>query len=538
MAHAPPEHGEVKSQAELNSTEVSPLVARLLSWGFVLVITAVPLLQTAIELGRKQRLQALDVFLRPPTRETLRAFEDALDNAAVVKRFLQPRLQELVSGTLGFGNDKGVLGRDGWLFYQPGIDYLTGPGILDGAHLLRRAKKMVDKQGEKDPHPDPRPAILQFHRACEEAGVHLVLAPLPDKAMLQPAQLTARLAFTAPKPVPNNSDFAQFIAGLRAAGVDVFDPTPPLLHPGEVRCLRQDTHWTPQWMEEVARGLAAYVRERVDLGPPRRAWRVEERQASRVGDIVDLLKLAPDQRLYEPQIVTLRRVVDETAGTPWQSHPTADVVLLGDSFTNIYTDGPEGLGWGDAAGFGAQLARFLERDLDVIARNGSGATLTRAELARRPDPFGGKRVVIWEFAVRDLACENWKPIAFKPKAPGTAAPPSAQEELVLVGELLSTLPGADQIRRDLKTYRNATGYLKFKATKVEKGKYESPEVLAVVTIVKALEFQPAAGFRPGQACRLVLTRRFPSNVQEWKAFGETEEVELEAFWALDVQVLP
>ena len=60
------------------------------------------------------------------------------------------------------------------------------------------------------------------------------------------------------------------------------------------------------------------------------------------------------------------------------------------------------MGWGDSAGFPAQLARFWQRDVDVIARNGSGATATRRELARRPEPLLGKTVVVWEFAAREL----------------------------------------------------------------------------------------------------------------------------------------
>jgi len=84
------------------------------------------------------------------------------------------------------------------------------------------------------------------------------------------------------------------------------------------------------------------------------------------------------------------------------------VVLLGDSFTNIYS--VAGLGWGDHAGLAEQLALRLGRRIDVIALNDGGVNTSRASLCRRPRPLEGKRLVIWQFAARDLvlANGNWK----------------------------------------------------------------------------------------------------------------------------------
>ena len=87
--------------------------------------------------------------------------------------------------------------------------------------------------------------------------------------------------------------------------------------------------------------------------------------------------------------VSIHRVIDPRDARAWQPSEDGDVLLLGDSFSNIYCT-PE-LGWGDAAGLPAQLARFLERDVDVIARNGSAATATRRELAPpKPSRFAGR----------------------------------------------------------------------------------------------------------------------------------------------------
>jgi alginate O-acetyltransferase complex protein AlgJ len=50
----------------------------------------------------------------------------------------------------------------------------------------------------------------------------------------------------------------------------------------------------------------------------------------------------------------------------------------------------------------------------VLAQNDSGAFATRQALAREleggEDRLAGKRVVVWEFAARELAVGDWKPI--------------------------------------------------------------------------------------------------------------------------------
>ena len=259
-------------------TEIAPGLARAMSGLFVVAIFLVPVLQVGVELFRGGTVQALTLFRRPPTQENLHAFEKDLEDQSVVRNAVQPLLQQALTRSLGFGNASVVVGREGWLFYRQGVDFLTSPGLLDQVRLRLRAKELLDG-GEKNPCPDPRAAILAFHEECRKAGVHLVVVPVPDKAMLQPAELTARLAFSTPCEAPTNADHARLLAELRSAGVDVYDPTPRSLVPGEKpRFLRQDTHWTPEWMETVAEGLAAHLRSRVSpLQTPTHAFAAARR---------------------------------------------------------------------------------------------------------------------------------------------------------------------------------------------------------------------------------------------------------------------
>jgi alginate O-acetyltransferase complex protein AlgJ len=134
-----------------------------------------------------------------------------------------------------------------------------------------------------------------------------------------------------------------------------------------------------------------------------------------------MLKLPEDQQLFRPQTVLVHQVQDAN-GNPWEPDASADVLLLGDSFTNIFT--LEGMGWGTAAGLAPHLALSLARPLDVIAQNDAGAFATRQSLSRElaagQDRLAGKRVVIWEFASRELSVGDWKPLELPGPKPAEA----------------------------------------------------------------------------------------------------------------------
>ena len=91
----------------------------------------------------------------------------------------------------------------------------------------------------------------------------------------------------------------------------------------------------------------------------------------------------------------------------WRS---ADVLLPGDSFTNIFS--VASLGWGDSGGFAEHLSFTLGRPIDRVVQNDQGAFATRAlladQIAARPGRLAGVRVVIYQFATRELTIGDWK----------------------------------------------------------------------------------------------------------------------------------
>ena len=76
------------------------------------------------------------------------------------------------------------------------------------------------------------------------------------------------------------------------------------------------------------------------------------------------------------------------------------------------------MGWGESAGFAEQLSYRLGRPhrrhpAQQRRLPGPRATCSRRELARGHDRLAGKKLVVWEFAARELSIGNWKLLPFK-----------------------------------------------------------------------------------------------------------------------------
>ncbi len=159
-------------------------------------------------------------------------------------------------------------------------------------------------------------------------------------------------------------------------------------------------------MEAVAEALARFIEQHagpLETGDP--GYRIERVEARNTGDIARMLDLPVGASWFPSERVWLRRVL-QPDGSPWRPSRSAEVLLLGDSFTIIYS--LESNGWGTSAGFAEQLSYALRRPVDRLVENGGGAFATRAVLLRDLDRLEGKRVVVYQFANRELAFGDWK----------------------------------------------------------------------------------------------------------------------------------
>jgi alginate O-acetyltransferase complex protein AlgJ len=348
--------------------------------------------------------------------EALDAFETELEDESVIGGALRPPAQLGLSRWLGAGNERVYVGREGWLFFRPDVEYVTGPGFLDPATLARRAA--TAPEWATPPTPDPREAIGDFQKQLAARGIVLVVMPTPLKPTVHPERLAGH-AGDWRTPIENPS-YAAFVESLRRDGVLVFDPSAPLLSARQQESgplyLARDTHWRPEAMERVARALARVLETQAGLPPtPNPGYRTDQVEWRYTGDLAQMLDLPAGQTFLAPETVVLRRVLGPD-GEPWRPSRSADVLVLGDSFCNIYS--LASMGWGDSAGFVEQLSEALGRPIDRIVQNDDGAFATRAmlqrDLARGVDRLAGTRVVVLQFAARELAFGDWRRLRLPP----------------------------------------------------------------------------------------------------------------------------
>ena len=156
-----------------------------------------------------------------------------------------------------------------------------------------------------------------------------------------------------------NPSFAGFVERLRTEGVLCSIPLEVLTAAGQSRsAVSRDRHTLAARGDgDVAERLAAFIAERVtlrDAGDP--GYRLERVEARNIGDTARMLDLPEGAQLFPSETVWLRRVL-QPDGSPWRSSRTADVLVLGDSFSNIYA--LESMGWGTSAGLVEQLSYAL-----------------------------------------------------------------------------------------------------------------------------------------------------------------------------------
>jgi alginate O-acetyltransferase complex protein AlgJ len=363
-----------------------------------------------------------------PTSGRLHEVEKSLEESSLFAVRLRPRVQQAVTRFFSAGNEQAQPGRDGWLFFRKDLDYVNGKAFLDPA--VQRARAARDRVAA-----DPVAAVEDFHKQLEARNIKLILLPVPVKPCIEGHRLGG--GPNAAVRARHNASFADFVASLRSRGVGVLDPTDMLVErlkqDGGAQYLQTDTHWTPEAMDAVARMLAREIQ--AGKASSNGAYERGSQTVEGRGDTQALLGLPPGQSLFGTQKVVTQPV--SAGGQVWRPAAEADVLLLGDSFANIYSLGA--LGWGEESGLAEQLGYHLGRPVDAILRNSDGAFATRQilqrELAAGRDRLQGKRVVVWEFACRELSGGDWKLLSLElgaPKKPEFYAP-AAGASVVITG---------------------------------------------------------------------------------------------------------
>jgi alginate O-acetyltransferase complex protein AlgJ len=414
----------------MRPTEIGRVWDRLAAWALLVTMAGLLLAVSAWRqvgeghgsLVDEARTILGEIRTAPSARDANRAalagierFEGRLEEGSPVLKAALPTLQWAMLRYGGVGNETvytgpRTAGEDGagGLVLRTGFDHLVGPSFLDAAVLERRRRAQPSWQPPLEP--DPRPALLDFHAQLRARGVELIFLPVPTKPAVHPELLGAEHQGPSPEEPLENPSLDDLLETLRQAGVHVLDPDPllrELARSGERAYLRTDSHWSPKAVDLVAEALARKIESIVGLPPippadhPWIRTRLERRGR---GDLWRLLELPPDRPLYREESLEVEEIT-AWDGRLWQPERSAEVLLLGDSFTTVYSD--PALHWGSAAGLAEQLAYHLGRDVDRIARPDGSSDQVRRELARRPEGLGETKVVVYQVATRELSFGDW-----------------------------------------------------------------------------------------------------------------------------------
>lgn len=368
------------AKREIGVTEVSKAQKLFLSIFFLFVIGVYPCIQFVYSSPLKEIRPA------PTAQKAFKQYETAIEDTSLLRAVLLTPAQEFLTKCFRTGNEKVIVGKDGWLFYSGDYDYLVNPGFLQAGRMHKR-----DLAGA---HPDPVAAIKKFSDDLKKRDIRLILIPVPGKPVVYGDKLGAS------EDRKGNKSFGGFKKQVEALGVSVLDFTEDFIamrKDGVESYLKTDTHWTPEAMQLAAKKTA----EAIGDAEPGSEDGAKATITAR-GDIANMLKLPDVDDIFPKQTV-------EVVQYDIVQDRTSDVLLLGDSFTNIFS--LDAMGWGTRAGFAETLAHELGRSIDVIARNDAGAHATRdvlsSEFLHGRDRLDGKKVIVWEFAIRELAVGDW-----------------------------------------------------------------------------------------------------------------------------------
>ena len=143
--------------AEIGVTDIAPRTAYAMVGLFLLALVVVPLTEwRAVSARTREVIGAQAAAVRSVPQDGslwarvvgknrailggLTEFERVLDDESLIGRTLRPRAQAFMTGRLGVGNERVYTGRDGWLFYRPDVEYVTGRPFLDPLQIRRRIR--------------------------------------------------------------------------------------------------------------------------------------------------------------------------------------------------------------------------------------------------------------------------------------------------------------------------------------------------------------------------------------------------------------
>jgi hypothetical protein len=346
----------------------------------------------------------------------LRPYEKEMEKSSVFANNIRPVLLFSYFALYGDLGDKGVQGKNGWIFYRPDIDYLIRPSITDSRNRFIDPNDAPLRDSVID-------TIVAFKEQLSAKGIDLLVVIMPGKPSIYPDLLNNSLVN---KSAVEISHSPEIIGKLEKKGVDVVDLFSALWEErkrdgqvGDSIYLQTDTHFKGRGVLAVASAVAQQVKKYPWFEPGSIEYSTDSVDVPRNGDIGEMTTL-PAMRLRgleftfaaeKTKCYQVYRISRDEGGNEIQrslykdDYQRSKILVLGDSFSRIYqTDEPRSAGWI------SHLAKELGQPLASIVNDGGASTLVRKTLERKSSVLRGKKLVIWEIVERDFryGADGWK----------------------------------------------------------------------------------------------------------------------------------
>ncbi|MDF1740204.1 MAG: hypothetical protein P1U86_13670 [Verrucomicrobiales bacterium] len=441
----------------------------------------------------------------------------------------RPADQSFMEEVFREGNAKAYIGQDDWLYYRPELEAVFGKGPF------YEEPSSVAREKVAETWEAPLDVIEGFAKQLDERGLELVIVPVPTKPML------ARSGLGLGESVDTPTHYREALAELSRREIQVVDLLPVLgTLPESSRFLKHDTHWTPVAMAMAAKHVAETVIDKMGgakRGDRKIQWHAEKRTHS--GDLAGMLDRR-DMVKEEVELSVPQGAVTDDSGSP--------IVLLGDSFVNIYDE--PGLGFGDeedekiGAGFAAHLSANLAQPLHTIAINGDGATAVRREFASLPDKvLRSKEVVVWVLSARDLllaelparrAGIRWVPVEFRKAEVEVGTAEIAQLSVTATVRELSQFADPRET-----AYKDAVYSLLLSDLTVENGDHGKEEIYAFAWAFRDRVLQESSHLEGGKRYKFTLVpMKKAGEVSNATQVDDLFRTDLDPWFIKDFEPLP
>jgi hypothetical protein len=348
----------------------------------------------------------------------LRPFEKEMENNSIFANTLRPCMQYSYYVLFNDPGEKGIVGKNGWLFYKPDVDFLVKPYVLDKRSIT------VDPN-DKPVSDNPILAIKTFKKQLQDAGVDLLVVIIPGKPCIYPDLVTSYLK---PADAGSITHSGRMIEDLNREGIETVDLFKPFSaqraidgQAGDSMYMRKDTHWKARAVMLAAHLVAERIKNYPWYCRGKTEYGLDTVDVDRMGDVAvmttlqsfkihDLsLSFATEKvRCYRVNRIMRDSLGNETGRVPYKDDfHSSQILLLGDSFSRIFqTDEPRSAGWI------AHIAYELSQPIASIVNDGGASTLVRQSLAHRINLLKGKKLVVWEIVERDFrfGSEGWKDV--------------------------------------------------------------------------------------------------------------------------------